>query len=522
MITATDDNGSQTKYVTFPIVNSSGGGVTWTSSSASISATLGGNLTVNTAISSVNLNATGNGAITYSETGLPPGLTLAAGIISGTPTTQDATGSTVTFIATDSNGDSENLIVTFPPVSASAGGVVTWMTSAADFSSLTLTQGSPMTSINLSATGSGVITYADDAMLPAGISLTAGIVSGTPTSSTATSTSVTFTATDSNGGTEDLIVSFPMINSSGGGSVTWTTLDTDFPSTLIENNPITSVTLNASGSGAINYTYTGSLPPGLILTANVLSGTPTTQSVTSTTITFTATDTASNTEDLIVTLPQVDASGGGISNPSWVTQPSFNASYTTSDNFSISASANSSPPANGVNYSATGLPMGVTIDSNSGLISGITTMTGAYNVTVTAQDAIDATYQVSTASLSFTVTEGGGAETVDFTTAETLPSANAGQNINETVVATGSQGSMPTYSFISVTNTGNINGLGGTTITVTGNQISGIAPRLLNAATYSFEFQASIQAGTITNNRTFTLLISEDATCVSPTNNICT
>ena len=173
-------------------------------------------------------------------------------------------------------------------------------------------------------------------------------------------------------------------------------------------------------------------------------------------------------------------------------------------------------------YSASNLPMGVTIDSNSGLISGSTTMTGPYNVTVTAQDAMDATYQVSTASLSFTVTEGGGAETVDFTTAETLPSANAGQNINETVVATGSQGSMPTYSFISASNTGNAFGLSGTTITVTGNQISGIAPRLLNAATYSFEFQASIQAGTITNNRTFTLLISQDATCVSPTDNICT
>ena len=148
-------------------------------------------------------------------------------------------------------------------------------------------------------------------------------------------------------------------------------------------------------------------------------------------------------------------------------------------------------------------------------------------------------YTVNWTSVTFTATDsngntedlfvsfpaincGGGAETVDFTTAETLPSANAGQNINETVVATGSQGSMPTYSFISASNTGNAFGLSGTTITVTGNQISGIAPRLLNAATYSFEFQASIQAGTITNNRTFTLLISQDATCVSPTNNICT
>ena len=76
---------------------------------------------------------------------------------------------------------------------------------------LTLTQGSPMTSINLSATGVGTITYSDDAFLPAGISLTAGVVSGTPTSSTATETSVTFTATDSNGNTEDLFVSFPAL-----------------------------------------------------------------------------------------------------------------------------------------------------------------------------------------------------------------------------------------------------------------------------------------------------------------------
>jgi hypothetical protein len=81
---------------------------------------------------------------------------------------------------------------------------------------------------------------------------------------------------------------------------------------------------------------------------------------------------------------------------------------------------------------------------------------------------------------------------------------------------------VPTYSFISVTNTGNASGIAGTQITVTGNQISGIAPRLFNAATYSFTFQASINAGAATNNRTFKILISQDNTCISPTNNICT
>ncbi|MDB3981855.1 putative Ig domain-containing protein [Candidatus Pelagibacter sp.] len=526
MITATDDIGSQTKYVTFPQVNASGGGgsVTWNTLAADFSTLT---LTQGSPMTSINLSATGVGVITYSDDAfLPAGISLTAGVVSGTPTSSTEFSTSVTFTATDSNGNTEDLFVSFPAINASGGGgSVTWNTLAADFSTLTLTQGSPMTSINLSATGVGVITYSDDAFLPAGISLTAGVVSGTPTSSTEFSTSVTFTATDSNGNTEDLFVSFPAINASGGGNPTFTTIAGDVTTSLgslTQNSSITSFSIGATGGmSPISYSASG-LPTGLSLSSTgVLSGTPTVPG-TGATVTFTATDMNFLTDSFSLIFPTVTAAGGGISNPSWSTEPSFNASYTTSDNFSITASATSSPPANGVNYSATGLPMGVTIDSNSGLISGSTTMTGPYNVTVTAQDAMDATYQVSTASLSFTVTEGGGAETVDFTTAETLPSANAGQNINETVVATGSQGSMPTYSFISVTNTGNINGLGGTTITITGNQISGIAPRLLNAATYSFEFQASIQAGTITNNRTFKLLISEDATCVSPTNNICT
>jgi hypothetical protein len=117
-------------------------------------------------------------------------------------------------------------------------------------------------------------------------------------------------------------------------------------------------------------------------------------------------------------------------------------------------------------------------------------------------------------------------ETVTFTTAAALPTATAGQDLNETVVATGSQGSSPTYLFISVNNTGNdARELDGTNITVTGNQISGIAPRLAIAATYSITLQATINSGTpqaATNNRTFTMLISLDSSCVSPINNICT
>ena len=81
--------------------------------------------------------------ITYDYTGtLPPGLTLTAGILSGTPTTQSATSTTVEFTATDMEGNTGDLIVTFPQVDASGGGGgVTWNTIAADFSSLNLTEG---------------------------------------------------------------------------------------------------------------------------------------------------------------------------------------------------------------------------------------------------------------------------------------------------------------------------------------------------------------------------------------------
>ncbi|MDC1485805.1 putative Ig domain-containing protein, partial [Pelagibacteraceae bacterium] len=416
MITATDDMGSQTKYVTFPQVDAGGGSgsLNWITLDTDFPSTL----TVDDPISSVTLDATGPGTISYSYSGsLPPGLFLTADVVSGAPTTQSATETYVTFTAEDTYGNIEYLYVNFPQVDASGGDGVTWNTTPAEFTSLTLTEGTPMSSITLDATGSGTISYADDAMLPAGIFLTAGVVSGTPSSSTETETSVTFVATDDNGDSETLTVSFPIINASGGGSVTWITLDTDFPSTLTENDPISSVTLDASGVGNITYTYTGTLPPGLFLTADVFSGTPSTSSATSTTVTFIATDEDGNDEDLVVTLPQVD-----------------------------------------------------------------------------------------------------GSETITFTTAETLPGVDAGESINETITATASLGSPVAYNFISVSNTGNSEtDLVGTGISVTDNIISGIAPRLLNAATYSFEFQASINAGALTNNKNFTLLISQYISCASPT-----
>ena len=533
IIIATDEDGNTASTnLTFPQVDSGGAGgggesgPTWSTYLYPPTT-----LTEGTEMMDMYLDATGTGALNFTASNLPMGLYVDGQYIRGTPSMQVGYTSSVMITATDDIG-SQTKYVTFPQVNASGGGgSVTWTTSAADFSTLTLTQGSPMTSINLSATGSGVITYSDDAFLPAGISLTAGVVSGTPTSSTATETSVTFTATDSNGNTEDLFVSFPAINASGGGgaNVSWFASISGMPATLTQNSSMSSFDLSSYINDApATATYTvssGSLPPGLTLTSSTVSGAPTTSSITGANVTFKVQESgnASNSDTITVTFPSVAAA----SSPTFTTTSGTVTSSLGSltQNTSISSFFLSATGGTGnITYSATGLPAGLSL-SSTGELSGTPSVPGSgTSVTFTAKDS--AVPQKSANLIvtfpTITAAGGGAAETVDFTTAETLPSANAGQNINETVVATGSQGSMPTYSFISASNTGNALGLSGTTITVTGNQITGIAPRLLNAATYSFEFQASIQAGTVTNNRTFTLLISQDATCISPTENICT
>ena len=83
---------------------------------------------------------------------------------------------------------------------------------------------------------------------------------------TSYTSSVMITATDDMG-SQTKYVTFPKVDAAdGGGGVTWITLDTDFPSTLTVDDPISSISLDADGEmEPITYDYTGTLPPGLTL-----------------------------------------------------------------------------------------------------------------------------------------------------------------------------------------------------------------------------------------------------------------
>jgi hypothetical protein len=192
--------------------------------------------------------------------------------ISGTPTT--AGTSAVTVTVTDSAGNTASQV--FSLVVSAA---VTNPTLAA-ISTQSITTGVSY-SLTLSATGgTSPYTFSSSA-LPAGLSLSGAVVSGTPTA--AATTSVTFTVTDSLGNKGTEVVSFVV-----SASVSPVTISAFAAQSLTVGTSYSLALASHISGGTTPYTITSTtLPAGLILSAEVISGTPTTTGTTSVTVTVT-------------------------------------------------------------------------------------------------------------------------------------------------------------------------------------------------------------------------------------------
>ena len=330
--------------------------------------------------------------VTYSSSGLPPGLSYTNGVISGT-IADDAAGSyPVTLTASDptANGTAANATATF-----------TWIVSPP-----MVTLSNPGNQTNLA--GSSVYVYAtawssDGAMvtysasgLPTGLSYANGIISGTITDDAAGSYTVTLTASDptANGTAADATATFtwtvnpPMVTLSNPGNQT----------NLAGLSVYVFATGWSSDGAMVTYSSSG-LPPGLSYTNGVISGTIADDAAGSYPVTLTASDPTANgtaanataTFTWTVSPPMVT-----LSNPGNQTNLAGSSVY-------VYATAWSSDGAM-VTYNASGLPPGLSY--TNGIISGTIAddAAGSYTVTLTASDpTANGTATDATATFTWTV-----------------------------------------------------------------------------------------------------------------------
>ncbi|MBV9764167.1 MAG: putative Ig domain-containing protein [Acidobacteriaceae bacterium] len=303
-----------------------------------------------------------NSPTSYSATGLPVGLSVntTTGLISGTPTA--AGSSTVTLGATNVSGTGNSTLMLIFVAVAAAAPIIFAATSASG------TVGSPF-SYQIAATN--LPTSYSATGLPADLSVNAtGLISGTPTA--AGTSTITLGATNASGtGNSALTLT---IASAGGPAVA--PVITSAASASGRVGSAFSYQIAATNSPT-SYSATG-LPTGLSVDATgLIFGTPSAPGTS--TVTLGATN-AGGTGNSTLALT-INAAAPGLAAPGVTSAAS--ASGTVGSAFSYQIAATNSP----TDYSATGLPTGLSVNATTGLISGTPTSTGSSTITLGATNA---------------------------------------------------------------------------------------------------------------------------------------
>ena len=361
---------------------------------------------INTAYPSTTLTGTGGiTPYTWTATGLPTGLNLnpTTGVLSGTPTLSGTFTANITL--TDSSSQTATAHIGFTIYAALVITTATLPNGTVNtaYPSTTLTGTGGATPYTWTATG-----------LPSGLGLNpnTGVLSGTPTQSGTFTANVTLRDSSSQTATAQ----FGFVISS---SLRITT--TSLPNDVI-NTPYPSTTLTESGGITPLYWSATGLPPGLTLNpgTGVLSGTPTQSGSFTPTVTLTdyseQTTTAQFT--LVVYSPLTITTIG-------LPNGLLNTAYPST---TLTGSGGASP----YTWTATGLPAGLTLNPNTGVLSGTPTQSGAFTANVTLRDSSS---QTATAQFAFNIYS-----TLTITTTS-LPSGVVNRAYSTTLTGTG--GAMP-------------------------------------------------------------------------------
>jgi hypothetical protein len=362
----------------------------------------------------------GTGSYTYSIIGnLPPGLTLnpATGVISGTPTAY-GTYSWGVSVTDDQNHTASSgatsctLVVAPAPISVQCA------------SMLNAQAGTPITG-QIQATG-GTYTYSIIGSQPPGLTLDAstGIISGTPTTFGTYSWGVKVTDSQSNTASTaasacTLVVAPKPI------SVQCVSM-----SNAQVGTPISGQIAATGGTGSYTYAIIGVLPPGLTLNTStgIISGTPTSYGTFSWGVKVT--DSQNNTASTSATACTLTVAPKTLS---VICAPSMTGQVGQPYSSSVTAAGGTGGYTFSVASGA--LPTGLTLDANTGLISGTPTAYGAFSYTIQVKDSSGAT--ATTGATNCTITISPRLLTVTCAPATT---GTLGTMYNSAVVTSGGTG----------------------------------------------------------------------------------
>jgi len=332
------------------------------------------------------LAATGGSGTGYTYSvsvgSLPAGLSIVSGAITGTPNAAVSNAS-FTIQVTDSASATGTKAFTLTILPGSPS-----ITTASPLPNGTVgtLYNQPLAATGGSGTG---YTYSVSAgSLPAGLSIVSGAITGTPTAAVSNA-SFTIQVTDSASGTGTKAFTLTI-----NASTLSITTASPLPNGTI--GQLYSQTINATGGTGTGYSFLvtgGSLPNGLTLTTGgIVSGSPT-AAVSNLSVTIQVTDSGSTTATKTFTITVV-GSGFTISTaalPAWTLGQAYSQTLAT---------ANASGAVTWSLLSGNTLPLGLTLGTGTGVISG--TPTAAGNVTFTVQ-ATDSALQTATKTFGITI-----------------------------------------------------------------------------------------------------------------------